>query len=99
MAQIMIEWHAMHDDKACLICKLLDNYVWVFDTKDNPLDASLTHPQFGVVWDMHGGSMAHGHEDMGSCRCNMTWEIDFSDTKKMIAELREQMVEGLRGIK
>ena len=99
MAKITIEWHSMQDIKVCPICEALNGYIWTFQTGENEFGTYLTHHQFGLVWVINQGSMAHGHVDTASCRCRMTHELSFSDTLKKVEALREKVVAGLRYVK
>ena len=98
MATISVTWHAVMDDRTCPICTALDGYTWVFVTGKDEFPNFISHPAFGVVWDVHRGSMAHGHLG-ANCRCNMTHETDLSDLLKKVEAFRERVVEGLRSVK
>lgn len=82
MAKLILTWHSMCDERVCQICKLLEGYVWVFDTASGEhLAKELAHPKFGVVWNIDSGSKAHGHM-RSNCRCTITADFDLSDLVK-----------------
>ena len=95
MASISLTWHAVMDDRTCPICMALDGYTWTFETGADTFGDYLTHPTYGVVWDVHRGSKAHGHIG-ANCRCDMSHETDMKDLLTQTKILQEMMVDVLR---
>ena len=88
MPSVSIIWKATLDEKTCPICRALHNHKWTFNVKQN-VPNQLTHPQFGIVWDVARHSQAHGHEQY-NCRCSILPEVYVDDLKAKI----EQMLRG-----
>jgi hypothetical protein len=73
MPSVSITWHTAHDDRVCPICAAIDGYKWVFEGE---VPDSLIHPQYGEVWNIVTGSLAHEQGQFGkkygllsTCRC------------------------------
>jgi hypothetical protein len=81
----MLTWHVLRDGhKICPICLDLDNYTWVFDTREGAsglMSNGLMHPTYGLVWTMTGGSSVHElrPELYGKCHCSFSIDFDLSD--------------------
>lgn len=84
MASITITWHIL-DDAACWICKQINGYTWTFT---DGVPDELVHPEFGVVWSVSMGSMAHGHPRQ-FCRCSLTNTLDLSDLIVRMTRIRD----------
>ena len=93
MLSITVRW-IIKDDAACDICKGINGYEWTFVTPQ-PLPTELTHPVYGVVWNLAMGSRAHGHA-RHHCRCNLKMdEPDLSDVQEW-AERKLAELEALK---
>ena len=95
MPSINVTWKAVMDEKVCPICRALNGYTWTFITGKDSMGNSLVHPQFGIVWDVHRGSQAHGHLQY-NCRCHIEPQIDIDDLRAKIQQLLDACQEGLR---
>jgi hypothetical protein len=85
---LKLTWHTQHDDKVCPICNAIDGYTWIIESGKNVFYNSLTHPAYGIVWDVNQGSQAHGHHG-NNCRCHITPEFDLSDLVRKTEKLYE----------
>ena len=76
MPIITFRWFTVEDATSCKKCLVLSGYVWQF--KDE-MPSMLTHPQFGIVYNVAADqSLAHGL-GVHYCRCRVITEIDDSD--------------------
>jgi len=66
------------DDRTCPICMAMNGYTWTFEAGKDDFGNELFHPTYGVVWNIHMGSKAHGHAT-DNCRCGMSTRFDLSD--------------------
>ena len=89
MASITLTWHTVMDDRACPVCKALNEHTWTFvvgkDTFPNMLTAGGQN-----VWDVHQGSRAHGHERF-NCRCHITSEIELKDLVEKVETWKTEL--------
>jgi hypothetical protein len=84
MTSLTITWNAINDAKTCPICRDLHGHSWVFAVSDEPMPDSLTHPQYGVVWNTTIGSQAHGHQRF-NCRCSIALtDLNMTDVRTKI---------------
>ena len=80
MPTATVTWRTQHDDNVCPICQALEGYVWTFEGQ---VPDTLTHPQFGEVWNTVLGSGAHEHQLhkgskyglLSDCRCHVEGHI------------------------
>jgi hypothetical protein len=95
MPSLTITWKALigHPTPPCPICKDLHGHQWVFNVTGEPIPDSLTHPQYGVVWNTTIGSQAHGHQ-VYNCRCSIIPNVDVSDLKAKIQLMLNMTEEG-----
>jgi hypothetical protein len=77
------------DDRTCPICMALNGYVWTFEAGKDTFGNFLTHPSYGVVWNVNIGSKAHGHG--GNCRCHVEPEINLGDLLMRLREIRGRL--------
>lgn len=91
MPTISVTWVSMHDDRVCLICQALDGYIWTFT---DGVPDELVHPEFGVVWTVTEGSMAHGHPQQ-FCRCTIDSQIEMSDLLARVQRLHNLIQESV----
>jgi hypothetical protein len=79
MASLSIIWRTMGDNRVCPICAAIEGYTWTFETGANTgLPQEISHPVYGVVWNIYLGSEAHGKHN-GTCRCHMEPHFDLSE--------------------
>ncbi len=89
------------DDNACPICKAINNYTWTFEGV--PPD-TLIHPEYGEVWNVVTGSLAHEHAQFGkkygllsNCRCHHEHKVEAQDMlyllQKAIDALKNEATE------
>ena len=52
---------------------------------------SLTHPQFGEVWNTTMGSAAHEKGMHSTCRCHITPQFDLKDLVAKIKKLHDEV--------
>ena len=94
MPSITIRWTAINDAQTCHICRAVHDYAWTFTTPQ-PLPTELTHPRYGVIWNLSQGSKAHGHSGH-NCRCNIQMdEPDLTDVQEW-AERKLAELEALK---
>ena len=81
------------DDNACPICKVINGYTWVFT---DAVPDSLVHPEYGEIWNVVTGSLAHEHHQFGkkygllsSCRCHIEPQFDLKDLLASVKKLRD----------
>ncbi len=91
MVSLLVKWQTMHDLRVCPICRALEEsgYTWVLQGGET----ELYHPTFGLVWTLDSGSDAHGNH-AGSCRCNLTFDFDYSDLVPVVQRLYDTFVVG-----
>jgi hypothetical protein len=101
MPSISITWHAVGDDRTCPICRAIDGYTWTFV---NEVPDSLVHPEYGEIWNVTTGSLAHEQKQFGkkygllsNCRCKTDANVEARDLiyllQKKIDELKGQIEE------
>lgn len=96
MPTLTITWH-IQDDNACLICKALNGYTWVFEAGKDILTDALWHPVFGVVWSLADGSSAHGYHKRYNCRCHIEPHYNLEDVLAKCVFLKEILSESTEG--
>jgi hypothetical protein len=72
----------------CPICTVLEGYTWTFE---NAVPDSLTHPQFGEVWNTSIGSAAHEKGMVSTCRCHIEPKFDLKDLVDKVKKLRDEV--------
>ena len=102
MPSVSITWHTQHDDRVCPICQAIDGYIWIFE---DSVPDSLIHPEYGEVWNVTLGSLAHEHQLhkgskyglISNCRCHTESKADARDLiyllQKKIDELKGEFTE------
>lgn len=88
MPSVSITWHTSLDNRVCPVCKALEGYTWTFE---NQVPNSLTHPQFGEVWNTTIGSAAHEKGMHGQCRCHIEPKFDLTDLVERVKKLRDEI--------
>jgi len=69
-------WNKHDRVESCRKCNALKGYTWTFM---NEVPTVLTHPEYGVVWDLRvDQSRAHGLQEH-NCRCWLNITVDDSD--------------------
>jgi len=91
MPTLRLTWHAIHDERTCPICRAIDGYTWIYTLGADQLNDEIVHPEFGVVWSVQSGSMAHGHR--GNCRCHITYDLDLKDLLDRVMKLHDLVLE------
>lgn len=94
MPTIGITWRSKHDARTCLICAKIDGYTWFFE--DKVLD-NLVHPEYGEVWNIVLGSLAHEHQIhkgskyglISDCRCHIESNFDLKDVAVVVHQVLE----------
>jgi hypothetical protein len=98
---VSITWHTQHDDNVCPICRAIDNYKWTF-TGEMP--ESLYHPQYGEVWNIMTGSLAHEHKLhrgskyglISNCRCHVEGKIEsLAGLAEAVRKIKEELKQAL----
>jgi hypothetical protein len=77
------------DDRTCPICVALNGYTWTFEAGKDTMTAGLFHSSYGIVWDTHQGSKAHGHG--GNCRCRIEPQVDLGDILETLRSIRRRL--------
>ena len=102
MPSVSITWHTQHDDRVCPVCRAIDNYTWTF-TDEVP--SSLTHPQYGEVWNTTQGSYAHEQHlkksktgTIPTCRCHIEPKFNLKDLVEKIRVFRDEVKASLQAI-
>ena len=62
----------------CKLCKALEGYTKTFETGKDKFPEVLTHPDYGVVWNVKLDAQTHIHLN-DKCRCTLKTEFDISD--------------------
>jgi hypothetical protein len=102
MPTVSITWHTLKDGHPiCPICKAIDGYTWTFDGE---VPDSLVHPQYGEIWNVTLGSLAHEIQQhrgskyglMAQCKCNVEPKIiSLKDLADAVRELKNKLKEQL----
>jgi len=96
MVTVVITWATQKDDAVCPICKAIDGYTWTFEGE---VPDSLTHPTYGVIWDIVTGSLAHEHQLhkgskyglISNCRCHIEPRFDLKELLDKLTHLRDSI--------
>jgi hypothetical protein len=101
MPSVSITWHTQHDDRVCPICQAIDGYIWIFE---DSVPDSLIHPEYGEVWNIHIGSLAHEHQLhkgskyglISNCRCHTESKItSLKDLADAVRKLKNELKDAL----
>ena len=89
MAKVTVTWHAVMDDRTCPVCMALNNHTWTYEVGQETIGAGLWHEQYGLVWDVNRGSIAHGHA--GNCRCHVEPKIYYGNLLERVRAIRMRL--------
>jgi hypothetical protein len=80
----------------------IDGYTWTFEGE---VPDSLIHPQYGEVWNITMGSLAHEHQQhkgskyglISNCRCSIEPKFALKDLLEKVKKLKQEIINAQNG--